>query len=190
MLLVNKKNPNYFIILCFILMLCFTMFSCSNVSYPLINFNNPSSNLLNASYKASDKLAKGLKSKGFDKEGSILAASFVNINNLQESCTLGRILTEQISSRLAQHNYKIIEMKLRQDSVFIKEKKGEFILSRNLQQIGEIHKAHAVLVGTYAISEFVLFVSARIVNTENNTVISCYDFQLPIDYIIRSLIKE
>jgi len=162
----------------------FIINACSGTKYAKIQ--EP----LRSSYIATDILVKLLKKKNFNPDQKILAASFVNIDNLKESSTLGRVISEQVSSRLAQHNYKIIEIKLRQDSVFIKEGEGEFILTRELQQIGESYQADAVLVGTYAVSEPVIFVSARLVDSEKNIVIGSYDYQIQMDYVTESLLNR
>ncbi|MBF0451890.1 MAG: hypothetical protein HQK75_14390 [Candidatus Magnetomorum sp.] len=148
----------------------------------------PYSQIIKTSYAATDVLADILKKRDFDTNGSIIAASLVNINNLKESCSLGRIVSEQMLGRLTQHGFNVIEMKLRQDSIFIKQNEGEFLLSRELQHISETHQANAVLVGTYAVSKYVIFISVRIVQTSTNTVIASYDYQLPLDFITKSLI--
>lgn len=148
----------------------------------------PYSNILESSYAVADILAKGLYQRGVNVENPMLAASFVNIDNLKESCTFGRIVSEQISSRLAQHGYKILEMKLRQESVFIQEGEGEFLLSRELKNISSTHRSDEVLVGTYAVAEDSLFISARIVRTRDNTVLTGYDYQLLLNYVTESLL--
>ena len=102
---------------------------------------------------------------------------------------MGRLLSEQISSRLAQYGYKIMEMKLRQESVFIKEGKGEFLLSRELKDISAKHDADAVLVGTYAVADSFVFISARIVSTENNTVLTGCDYQLILNFKTEALLE-
>ncbi|HMA66425.1 MAG TPA: FlgO family outer membrane protein [Desulfosalsimonadaceae bacterium] len=149
----------------------------------------PYSNLLESSYSAADTLVEALHQRKISRDTQILSASFVNIDNLKESSTLGRVVAEQISSRLAQYGYKILEMKLRQESVFIKEKKGEFLLSRQLKNISTDQNADAVLVGTYAAADSSIFVSARIVNTTNNTVITGCDYRLALDFVTESLLE-
>jgi TolB-like protein len=148
----------------------------------------PYSKIIRTSYEATDILAEIMKKRDFDTNGAIIAASLVNINNLAETCSLGRVISEQMLGRMAQHGFKIVEMKLRQDSVFIKKNEGEFLLSRELQNIGEKHHANAVLVGTYAVSKYVVFISVRMIRTSDNTVIASYDYQLPLDFITKSLI--
>ena len=150
----------------------------------------PYSNLLESSYAAADSLGKWLRLRGLPSDGPIMAASFVNIDDLTESSTLGRIVSEQIASRLAQHGFKIVEVKLREESVFIEEGKGEFLLSREVLSLGATRGAHAVLVGTYAVSKNYIFISARVVRTEDNSVVTGYDYELPIDETTRSMLKR
>lgn len=148
----------------------------------------PYSNLLESSYAAADNLSKGLRFRGLSLDESILTASFVNIDDLTESSTLGRIVSEQIASRLAQHGFKIVEVKLRQESIFIEEGKGEFLLSREVLSLGETRGAHAVLVGTYAVSKNFIFISVRVARTEDNSVVTGYDYELPNDSTTRSML--
>jgi TolB-like protein len=145
--------------------------------------------VLESSYLAADRLARALLKRQFSPDTPIMAASFVNIDNLTTSSTFGRIVSEQVASRLAQHGFRIIEIKLRQESVFIKKGQGEFMLSRELKDLGSSREIRAALVGTYAISEHFIFVSARIVRTEDSSVLAGCDYEIPNDDITRSIIK-
>jgi len=149
----------------------------------------PYSNLLESSYAAADSLSRGLRFRGISLDDPILAASFVNIDDLTKSSTLGRIVSEQIAGRLAQHGFKIIEVKLHQESAFIKEGKGEFLLSREALNLGATRGAHTALVGTYAVSKNFIFVSARVVRTEDSSVVTGYDYELPNDVTTRSMLR-
>ncbi len=146
------------------------------------------SNILETSYVAADSLGKGLRFREITPDMPILAASFVNIDDLTQSSTLGRIVSEQIASRLAQHGFKVIETKLRQGSIFIKKGKGEFLLSRELLDLSANQGAQAVLVGTYAVSEHFIFISARVVRTEDSSVVTGYDYELPQDKTTKSML--
>ena len=148
----------------------------------------PYDDILESSYLTADILSKSLKKQDLPMNKPMLASSLVNIDNLNQSSTFGRLVSEQIASRLAQHGYPFVELKLRQDSVFIKEGQGEFLLSRELRHIGENHNAGAVLVGTYAVTENIVFVSVRLVRTGDNTVIAGHDYQLYNSDIVESLL--
>lgn len=149
----------------------------------------PFNDLLEANYVAADRLAVDFRRKRRKSANYMLAASFVNINNLNESSPLGRVISEQIASRLVQHRFKILEMKLRQNSVYIKEGKGEFLLSREIKEISASHNSDYVIVGTYAVAERGIYISARIVNTTDNIIISAYNYQLALNSQTESLLN-
>jgi TolB-like protein len=137
-------------------------------------------NLVAVSYIIADKLAENI-AQSIGPLDPLIVASFVNVNNLEESSGFGRIIAEQIASRFVQRGQKVIELKLRQNSIFIKEGKGEFMLSRDVREISRTYDASAVVVGTYAEGGDRLYVSARIVRPTDNIVISAYDAGIPMD---------
>lgn len=148
----------------------------------------PYTAVLESSYQSADRLARALVEQEFPKDTPIMAASFADIDDLTTSSTFGRIVSEQIASRLAQHGFRVIEIKLRRASVYIKEGEGEFMLSRELKDLGGSREIRAALVGTYAVSGQFVFVSARIVRTEDSTVLAGCDYEIPNDDVTRSMI--
>ena len=148
----------------------------------------PYSTILESSYHAAENLGKGLQLRNYGTDRPILVASFVNIDDLDQSSTLGRIISEQVASRLAQQGFQVIETKLRQGSIFVQKGKGEFLLSRDLLNLSSNQGAQAVLVGTYAVSEHFIFISSRVVRTKDSSVISGYDYELPQDKTTRSML--
>jgi TolB-like protein len=141
-------------------------------------------NLVPASYNAADALLKNAKEIELHPNNPILVASLVDIDNVQISSTLGRMIAEQIGSRLAQRGYKIVEVKLRSSSIFVKgtesPNEGEFLLSRELQDISLQHDAQAVIVGTYAKGPEIVFVTVKLVRTRDSTILGSYDYSLPV----------
>lgn len=136
-------------------------------------------NLVPISYSIANELETRLN-QPLSMQDAIIVASFVNVNNLNESSTFGRIIAEQIASKFAQKGYRIQEVRLRQGSIFMQEGKGEFLLSRELQDISRNHNASAVIVGTFAESLNRIYVSARIVRPSDSIVISSYDVGIPM----------
>jgi TolB-like protein len=131
-----------------------------------------------ANYKAAEYLV-GKLPKDMLKDSPLLVASFVNIDNLNESSTFGRMVSEQISSRFKQLGYTSIEMKLR-TTIFIKEGSGEFLLSRELSEISTKHNAGAVVVGTYAFASDRIYLTVRIVNAADSAILASYDYNIPM----------
>lgn len=144
--------------------------------------------VLEGSYYAADALTAQLLAKTGKANATMLSASFVNVNRLEESSTLGRMISEQISSRMAQNGFKVLEMKLRQNSVYIKEGEGEFLLSRQLKEISTSQNGDLAIVGTYALAEKTIYISARIVNAGDNTIITGYDYQLDRNFQTESML--
>jgi TolB-like protein len=160
--------------------ICFVFFITLGCSSPGSNLRGSSSyiltgDLVSSGYEMTDILLSQSKVK-ITQNDPILVATFVNINNLQESSTFGRMLAENVSSRLSQRGYKIIDMRLRTNSVFMEEGKGEFLLSRDLRDVSKKYNAAAVVVGTYGESVNGVYVSVRIINPSDSTVISSCDY--------------
>ncbi|MDD5064156.1 MAG: FlgO family outer membrane protein [Phycisphaerae bacterium] len=131
-----------------------------------------------ANYKAAEYLI-GKLPKDMPKDTPLLVASLVNVDNLSESSTFGRMVSEQISSRFKQLGYTTIELKMR-TTIFIKEGSGEFMLSRELSDIVTKHRAQAVVVGTYAIASDRVYLTVRIVNAEDSAILASYDYNVPM----------
>ena len=119
-----------------------------------------------------------------DNQESIIVTSLVNINDMKKSSTMGRMSSEIIANRLAQHGYKVHEVKMGQN-LFVGESQGEFILSRELQEIGKEHDVQGFIVGTYGISERrhahvnEVLISLRLVDADN--IIGC-----SYNYVVRN----
>jgi len=155
-------------------------------SLPLATYHE---SILDASYSAADRLAEILAARGSSLTHPFVAASFVNIDDLSETCTLGRVIPEQMASRLAQHGVRFIELKLRHHSLYIKSGDGEFALSRELREIGQNSDIFAILVGTYAKADDTVFISTRIVLVEDSSVIAGHDYELSRGIVPVSFLK-
>ena len=148
-----------------------------------------SRNLMRVSQQAANRLARNLDQPIVPGEGSILVASFVNVDDMNDSCSFGRIASEQIASALARepHMFPVAEVRLRQN-VFLKEQAGEFLLSREAMDVSKKHDAQALLVGTYAIGHESVYVSARLVNPITNQIVSSHDFNVRLDDNTKTLV--
>lgn len=145
--------------------------------------------IMKRNYQAVDSLLKKLRGK-LAKSAPILVASFVNLDNLSESSTFGRVVSEQMASRFKQKDYTTIEMKLR-TALFMKQGSGEFMLSRELAQIGTKHRAQAVVVGTYATGRDRVYLTARVINVADSKILSSYDYEIRMTHdVFKMLLKD
>lgn len=144
--------------------------------------------IMAANYEAADCLLEELPAE-LAKDSPILVASFVNLDDLGDSSTFGRVVSEHLASRFRQSGYTTIEMKLR-TTVFIREGSGEFLLSRELAKIGIKHRAQAVVVGTYAAASKRVYLTIRVINVSDGRVLSSHDYDIPISHdVFKMLLK-
>ena len=134
--------------------------------------------LIPLSYKAGDHLHRQLS--GSDVAGyPMLAASFVDATDVENTNDLGRLLSEQVASRLSQLGYSVTEVQLRSDELRVLPQGGVLALSRDLAQINTDVPAYSVLVGTYSIIERQIYVNARVLRTADGVALASSDFSLP-----------
>ncbi|MCK0746514.1 FlgO family outer membrane protein [Chromohalobacter nigrandesensis] len=148
----------------------------------------PEPSMLTRVDEAADKLLSTSNEQLGDR-APIIATTFVDVDQLDQSSTLGRTLSETFTSRLVQGGMNVIEVKMR-DSLYIEQNTGELILSRNVQRLSANHDAQAVLLGTYAQGEGTLFVNARLVRIADRQVLGASSFEVPMDNDIRALLPS
>ncbi len=144
--------------------------------------------LVNASYKAGDALLIQLSGK-LAADQPLLMATIVNIDALDQSSTLGRLVSEQIATRMVQGGVRMVEMKLR-SNVYLKRDQGELMLTREIGQVAQTHHAQAIIVGSYAESRDVVFINIKVIQPNTNHVLAGYDFALTKDAIVRPMLSQ
>ena len=65
---------------------------------------------------------------------------------------------------------------------------GELLLSREAREVSQAQNAQAVVVGTYAVSATVLYISLKLVSPVGNTVLAAHNYALPVDDNVRALL--
>ncbi len=144
--------------------------------------------LIQTNYHAADALAIQAGAQ-LSTSQPLIMATLVSIDKLDRSSTLGRLISEHISTRFTQLHYVMTEVKLR-NQLYLKQEQGELMLTRELKDIASTHNAQAVIVGTYAVSQQFVFVNLKIIQPINNKILSSFDYNLPLDDNIRSLLPS
>ncbi len=147
--------------------------------------NNP---LIPANYKAADALLAQVKGS-LGKSQPLIIATVVNIDNLEQSSTLGRVVSEQVSARFTQAGFHMVEMKFR-NNVYVKRSQGELMLTREIKDLAQTHDAQAVIVGTYGQSDDYVFINLKVIQPASNIVMAVQDYVLPIDSSIKALLRN
>jgi TolB-like protein len=143
---------------------------------------------INANYKAADVLLSQLNGK-LRQDKPLIVATVVNIDALEQTTTLGRLVSEQLSTRMAQGGLSMLEMKLR-NSVYLKRNQGELMLTREIGEVATTHNAQAIVVGSYAETSDMVFINVKVIQPNTNFVLAGHDYVLAKEAIVRSMLQR
>ena len=138
-----------------------------------------SSEFTQANYAAADKLI-GASAVPIDRNVPMLVATLVNIDSMNQSSRLGRLVSEQVATRLTQLGFSVVEMKLR-SNVYIREGTGELLLSRDVRDLSQSHNAQVVVVGNYAVAAGYVYLTLKTVTVADNRVVGAVNYLLPLN---------
>jgi TolB-like protein len=141
-------------------------------------------NLIAANERATDAL---LQFAPLDAQQPVLVSTLVSVDRLTESSRLGRIFSEQIAGHMVNRGLRVTEVKLR-DNLLMQRDQGELLLSREVREVSQAQDAQAVVVGTYAVSTTVVYISLKLVNPVGNTVVAAHNYAVPMDENVRALL--
>ena len=150
----------------------------------LKNSSNP---FIATNYKAADALIEQLSDK-LNPGQPMIVATIVNIDDLNNSSTFGRTVSEQVSARFSQATYNMIEMKFR-GYVFMKQDQGELLLTREIRDVAKNHNAQGVIVGTYSLSNNSVYVNLKVIQPNTNVVLAGHDYAFPMDSDVKVMTK-
>ena len=86
--------------------------------------------------------------QGGELADGLAVCSFVDLKKLTRTSSFGRYLAEQLMSEFQQRGYTVVEMR-KTSNLMIQEKRGEYGLSRNPEELNPTVTAGAILTGTY-----------------------------------------
>ncbi|EGY26740.1 hypothetical protein DA2_1000 [Desulfovibrio sp. A2] len=136
------------------------------------------SELLNANTYAADALHAVMASR-VSTGSPILVATLADVDNLERSTPFGRVTMQQVASRLGQHGYRVLEVRMGRAMTFSPQ--GEFLLSRDATRLMQSeYDAQAALVGTYSVAGGTAYVSLRVVRLDDAAVMAAYEYHLPV----------
>ncbi|ATB70025.1 hypothetical protein SJPD1_1920 [Sulfurospirillum diekertiae] len=167
-----------------ILLMTFLLSGCVASSQP--NPDKPKFDITELNYKAAEKL---VIASGLQQESVIIMATVVNIDEIEKSSTLGRLISEQISTHFVHKGMNVIEMKFR-ENVYMKQNEGEMMLTREIGKLARSYSANAVIVGTYAIGNSAVYVNLKIIDPRTNVALSATDYILPMNSDIEDMLGK
>ena len=103
--------------------------------------------------------------------GPVAVATFVDLNNLYRTSPFGRYIAEQLMGELQRAGFNVVEIR-KADSIMVKQRYGEYGLSRDIQELARQSSASYILAGTYVTRGRYIMINARLISNENNLVAS------------------
>lgn len=110
----------------------------------------------------------------------ILVTTLVNNDKLNDASTFGRSFQNNIAAGFVKRGYAVKEIKLRQN-LLVELHRGEFMLTRNLAEMAPMQRAQAVVVGTYTLTNRVLYLSVRLVSPSSQSIRAVYEDKVYLD---------
>ena len=166
--------------------------ACAQLNHDYRYVNYSSEDFIHKNYDAADSLSIQLKERKAENEPTVspvIVLSIVNMNQLNKTSAFGRLISEQLSARMSQLKYNVVELKLRND-ILVKNNQGEFLLTREIRDIADSVNAQAVLVGTYAENTNDVYVNLKIVRPSNNVVLAGYSYAIPKAANIKGMLYD
>lgn len=109
----------------------------------------------------------------------VVVTTFVNLDNMKETSSLGRLIAENLIHELQVRGWKVFDIRLAKDIVV--KPQGEFSITRDIRNIRNYYRVNSVITGTYAITSNSVIVNARIIDVKNGVVVSTGQIILPIE---------
>ncbi|WP_018413061.1 FlgO family outer membrane protein [Methyloversatilis thermotolerans] len=166
----------------------FAIYGCATDTKPDPTYEQAASDrFVPSNYRAAEALMAQINER-IAPGNPLIIATVVNIDALEQSSTLGRLISEQVSSRFSRAGYRMIEMKFR-NSVYVKQNQGELVLTREIKDLAISHQARAVIVGTYGAADDMVFLNLKVIDPASNVALAAHDYVLPRDAAMRSLLR-
>ena len=138
------------------------------------------------------ELADQLLSPAGDRElsGAIaLPASFVNQDDFEQSSSFGRYLSEQMFYEFNQRGMPVREYRVFPE-VFTRPREGEFVFTRNMENIPPQHSGSLFVSGTYYFDRDNVFVNARVFRALDKMVLRTASLVFAQNKLTRTMLAK
>ncbi|MDD2815773.1 MAG: FlgO family outer membrane protein [Thiotrichaceae bacterium] len=144
--------------------------------------------LIAADYAATDQLLRGAI-PAMSPRSRLVVATIADINALEDSTPLGRLITEHVSARLVQQGFTVLDPKLQNNLLMIPDV-GEFALSRELREYGQSQAVDRLVAGTYTVGKDTVYVSLKLLNFATGQVTAAHNYSLPMGGNVENLVAK
>ncbi len=103
--------------------------------------------------------------------GPIGVTTLVNLDDLYNTSSFGRMYAEQMMSELAMRGFDVVELRHADALQFLADS-GEFALSRDIGSVRRARDLSGVVVGTYVASPERVYVNVRMIDPSTSMIVS------------------
>jgi hypothetical protein len=139
-----------------------------------------SSSLDRLLYAATDEMVSPSSKSNVALNRPIIVATSVNVDDLSESSTFGRLASQLVASRLAQLGYQVRDVTYTR-VLSVTPETGEMVLSREASKLAAQYDAQAVVVGAYAIGGERIYLNLRLLDANDGRLLSTVDVSVPVN---------
>lgn len=123
---------------------------------------------------------------GAGRERPTVITSFANLNDLNESSALGRLVGEHLMHELQVRAWEVVDVRMTRDLII--NQAGEFSLSRDISHLREAFPLANVVTGTYAVTRDGVILNVRIIDSASGRVLSTAQTRLARDAFIAAMV--
>ena len=123
------------------------------------------------------------------EDTAIAVMTFVNLNDLYRTSSLGRYLSEQLITELQKKEVFVIDVR-KTPGVMIREGYGEYSLSRQIEELDRSYVVEAVVVGTYTLGNDRIFINSRLLRAIDGMVLSSGSIELGLNEMTLPMLKD
>jgi TolB-like protein len=143
----------------------------------IIDSRNPIGFLNSQAIFLADQLERNLDKKYLTS--AVMVTSFLSLDDLTQTNSLGRLLSESLIHELQVRRWKVIDARLVKDIII--NQKGEFALSRDIKNIKDSYNVSGVVTGTYTIADTGVIVNAKVMDIESGVITSSGQISIPLN---------
>ena len=127
----------------------------------------------------------------FGQLNAVLYSSTVDLNNYAKTTNFGRLQAELLATSLVQHwENDVLKMTVRETDIPIIPQQGEFILSRDIQDLADDLNAGAVLISTYSVAIDKVYLNVQLVNSDTNSIVGAVSYSMPLGPRTRGMLND
>lgn len=121
------------------------------------------------------QLTSGMRGAGGGQR--LILTTVVDLDNLYTTTRFGRTLTEALSTSLFRHGFGVVEIR-KSAELFVRDNRGELMLTRDVKLMAKQQQAAAILTGTYSLTPTTVILNLKLLDAGSQKVLSVAGLEL------------